>query len=161
MSFDDGYQHDADECNSSVSVGHGPSTRKENIDDSAPFRRIEIITGTARRRTWPADFKAQVTAETFAPGANISAIARQYGVSIGLVHYWRKCARDSAMSDNTVSPFQFVSVMPELPASNRQPTAKGQAGSIGIEVNGTMIHLNGSFDEANLRKVLSVVRACS
>ena len=64
-----------------------------------PPHRVEVIVGEPRRRRWSAEDKAQITAESFAPGANISAVARRYGVSAGLLHYWRRGAREKGVGD--------------------------------------------------------------
>ncbi|MBY5883986.1 transposase [Rhizobium leguminosarum] len=56
-------------------------------------RRVEVVIGEEHRRRWNPEDKATITAASFVPGANISAVARQYGVSRGLLHYWRRCAR--------------------------------------------------------------------
>ena len=50
-------------------------------NDVGGYRRIELITGTERRRRWSDEERAQILAESFAPGANISAVARRHGVS--------------------------------------------------------------------------------
>ena len=57
-----------------------------------------MIVGEARRRRWLAEDKSRITAESFASGANISAVARQNGVSLGLLHYWRRRVREVAQS---------------------------------------------------------------
>ena len=78
------------------------------------YRRVEIITGTERRRRWLAEDKARITAESFAPGVNVSAVARRHGVSIGLLHYWRRQARDSGRLEE----LQFVPIsVAEVPSS--------------------------------------------
>ncbi|MGY3372006.1 hypothetical protein ACVWZL_009131 [Bradyrhizobium sp. GM2.4] len=45
-------------------------------DFSDTLQRVEIITGTGRRRRWSADAKAAIIAESFAPGASVSAVWR-------------------------------------------------------------------------------------
>lgn len=57
------------------------------VDDRPAPRRVEVLLGKERRRRWSADEKAEITAASFVPGANISAVARQYGVSQGLLHF--------------------------------------------------------------------------
>lgn len=44
-------------------------------------RRIELITGTGRRRRWSADDKARIVVESLKPGANVSEVARRHGLS--------------------------------------------------------------------------------
>lgn len=52
-----------------------------------------ILAPQKRNRRWDPREKARITAESFEPGANISAVARHHGVSPGLLHYWRRTAR--------------------------------------------------------------------
>ena len=56
------------------------------------LRRVEVITGTARRRTWSAHEKARIVAESFEPGANVSEVARRHGVNRGQLFTWRRQA---------------------------------------------------------------------
>ncbi|MCK1504305.1 transposase [Bradyrhizobium sp. 18] len=53
------------------------------------LRRVEIITGTGRRRRWSTDAKAAI-AESFAPGASVSAVARGHDISPSLLFLWRR-----------------------------------------------------------------------
>src|ERR1700722_6515974 len=56
------------------------------------YRRIELITGTARRRRWTNDEKATIVAESTRPGVNIAEVARRFGVNRGLLQTWRRKA---------------------------------------------------------------------
>jgi transposase len=48
--------------------------------NAAGLRRFEVITGTGRRRNWPAEAKARIVAESLAPGAQVSDVARRHGI---------------------------------------------------------------------------------
>src|ERR1700746_3492108 len=56
------------------------------------LQRVEIITGTGRRRRWSTDAKAAIVAESFAPGASVSAVARRHDISPSLLFLWRRQA---------------------------------------------------------------------
>ena len=60
-------------------------------------RRIELITGTGRRRQWSADDKARIVVESLKPGANVSEVARRHGLSPQQLFGWRRQARESAV----------------------------------------------------------------
>lgn len=47
----------------------------------ATVRRLEVITGTGRRRRFSADDKARIIEETLVPGAVVSDVARRHGLS--------------------------------------------------------------------------------
>ena len=50
----------------------------------ARARRLEVFTGTGRRRTWPADEKAAIVAESYAPGRTVCGVARRHGPVMGI-----------------------------------------------------------------------------
>jgi transposase len=57
---------------------------------SDEIRRVEVITGTARRRHWPTEEKLRIVEETLQPGASISAVARRNGLAANLLYRWRR-----------------------------------------------------------------------
>lgn len=89
---------------------------------------MEIIIGGDRRRKWSRELKAQITEESFAPGANVALTARRHGVSVGLLHYWRRCARKGAQDET----LRFVPVLAGAPS---EPNA-APPGSIEVELGG-------------------------
>ncbi len=56
-------------------------------------RRIEVFTGAGRRRTWPADEKAAIVAESYAPGRTVCGVARRHGLTPAQLFTWRRLAR--------------------------------------------------------------------
>ncbi len=70
---------------------------ESNADDAAdgpsPVRRIELITGTGRRRRWSSAEKARILVESFEPGANVSEVARHNRLSPQQLFAWRREAR--------------------------------------------------------------------
>ena len=49
--------------------------------DAKGFRRVEVLSGPARRRRWSAAEKARIVAETLEPGVSASDVARRWQVS--------------------------------------------------------------------------------
>jgi transposase len=52
--------------------------------------RFEVITGPERRRRWSEDQKRAIVAESFAPGAVVSEVARRADISAGQIYRWRQ-----------------------------------------------------------------------
>ena len=52
--------------------------------------QMQIITGVDRRRRWSDDQKRAILAAAFAPGAVVSAVARQVDVNSGQIYRWRR-----------------------------------------------------------------------
>lgn len=61
---------------------------------SNPVDRIEIISGTQRRRRYTAQEKVRLVEETLQPGRTVSAVARLHGVSPSLLFQWRRRMSD-------------------------------------------------------------------
>jgi len=55
-----------------------------------PARRVEIFTGSGRRRSWSAEEKARIVAESLAPGASVSAVSRRHGLTSSQIFRWRR-----------------------------------------------------------------------
>jgi transposase len=51
---------------------------------------IELITRGEPRRRWSIEQKQAIAAESLAPGASPTVVARRYGISSGLLYNWRK-----------------------------------------------------------------------
>ena len=86
----------------------------QDMHEASDYRRIELITGRRKRRPWTAREKAEIVAASAERGANISDVARRWGVSRGLLSVWRRQAglmsRDAAVPTFvpiTVSPDEF------------------------------------------------------
>ena len=58
-----------------------------------PVRRIEIFTGTGRRRRWTPEQKARIVAETYGSGESVSAVARRHGLTAQQLFAWRRNAQ--------------------------------------------------------------------
>ena len=58
--------------------------------------RVEVITGVERRRSWSDEQKRAIVAESFAPGAIVSEVARRAEVSPGQIYRWRQEMRAAA-----------------------------------------------------------------
>ena len=65
-----------------------------NDDAKGSFRRIEVLTGPARRRRWSPEEKGRIVAETRQPGATVTEVARRWQVCPQQVWGWRREARE-------------------------------------------------------------------
>ena len=63
--------------------------------------RVEVITGRERRRRWTEDQKRAIVAESFAPGAMVSDVARRADISSGQIYRWRQELRATPVSGFT------------------------------------------------------------
>jgi transposase-like protein len=63
-----------------------------------PGRRLEVFTGAGRRRTWTAEQKAQILAESYESREKVSAVARRDGLIPQQLFGWRRDARRRAVA---------------------------------------------------------------
>lgn len=50
------------------------------IAESNSVERLEFLSGPTGRRSWPADVKTRIVAETFEPGASVADVAQRHGL---------------------------------------------------------------------------------
>lgn len=73
-------------------------SRLDHTLGPSPVRRIEVITGSEKRRRWTDDEKARVIEETLRPDAVVSEIVRRHGLTPQQVFTWRRAEVDGAGS---------------------------------------------------------------
>ena len=132
------------------------------VDASEPRGRVEIQVGAGRRRRWGDKAKGQIVAESYAPGAVVSEVARRHDISPQHLFAWRKAARAGVLSLPADEAPLFVPVVteprgagPRTEAAMRSPT------TITIEIGGAVVRAAAGVDLAWLRDVLRVVRAAT
>ena len=121
--------------------------------DGHSFRRVEIQTGTPRRRRWSDDEKAAIVAESQSPGAQASEIALRYGLHRNQLYGWRREFGSSVahtMAEGGAREFDFVPV-----------AADGGSGAaaIEIEIGGAIVRVRAGVELGLLGKVLRLLKA--
>jgi transposase len=111
------------------------------------FRRVEVITGVARRRRWTAAEKARIVAESYAPGASGTSVALRHGLHRNQIFAWRRQFR-SGTTGTADQPTDFLAIA----------LAAEGAGRIELSCAGVTIRVGNGFAAGDLRRVLQVVR---
>jgi hypothetical protein len=55
---------------------------------------LEVFTGAGRRRTWSAEQKARIVAESYESGETVSVVARRHALTAQQLFGWRSAAGD-------------------------------------------------------------------
>ena len=92
--------------------------------------RVEVITGLERRRRWSEEQKRAIVAESLAPGAIVSEVARRADVCPGQIYRWRQEFR--AVADS----FAQVLIAPPELAPGAADGAVGGGPVIEVEFTG-------------------------
>jgi len=137
----------------------------EHSADTKAIRRIEVITGTGRRRMWSAEDKARIIAETVTSGESVCAVARRHGLSPQQLFGWRRQARRPLAPSDAAVPL-FVPAVVEKPSPERGPRRRRHrrrpekvsqvSGTIEMEIDGVNIRVGRGADA---RTVAAVIRA--
>lgn len=79
------------------------STLEHTLEPEATtVHRLEVITGTGRRRRFSEDFKARIVEETLVTGSVVSEVARRHGLTPQQLFTWRRQARRPAVVANPI-----------------------------------------------------------
>ena len=62
------------------------------------YQRIELITGTRRRRCWSTNEKLRIIDESLEPGETVSSVARRNGVAPNLLYRWRRLMNEGGVA---------------------------------------------------------------
>ena len=122
--------------------------------DGQSFRRIEVLTGTQRRRRWSTAEKAAIVAESLAPGAVASTIALRHGLHRNQLYAWRRELRSAVVADAGVPIPDFVPVIAESRAIS------GTA-MIEIAVGDAVLRVGPGVDLAFLGKIVGLLKAAA
>lgn len=133
----------------------------DTIDDAAGEARRR------RRRSWSRAEKAQIVAESYAPGASVSEVARCHDVNANLVFTWRRRVRQYEPGGGaaTAALVPVTVIAEETEASASSGTADGARGVRGqpdgmMEIDlgdGRCVRVGRDVDATALRRVLSVL----
>jgi|APThiThiocy_cv2_1041547.scaffolds.fasta_scaffold32232_3 transposase len=111
-----------------------------------PVRRFEVFTGSGRRRSWSAEQKERIIAETLSGEESVSAVARRHGLTPQQLFSWRRQAGIERTVDSQELGFASVVVAP---------------GVIEIELGGVTIRVPSGSDASTVRAVLQAAKAVS
>jgi transposase len=131
---------------------------------------IELITRGERRRRWTVEQKQTIAAQSLAPGASATEVARQHGIGTGQLYNWRKALLAAQPTAASAVLGRFARV--EVAAARTAPHA-AESRLIGappltpdqptglIEIiltTGTTLRVDAQVDPRALRRVLAVLR---
>jgi len=128
-------------------------------------RRLEVITGTGRRRQFSEETKARIVEETLVPGAVVSEIARRHGLAPQQLFTWRRQARRAAAAAINEEPQQFVPAVVELPRPVRRcghhhrNRADLGSGLIEVTIDGVTVRIGHGAEAKTVAAVLRTLKA--
>ncbi len=111
--------------------------------------RIEVFSGTGRRRRWSMQAKARIVAETMEAGATVSGVARRHGLEASQVFAWRRSFRRAAR------PLEFAPVVVDGPEPSEPAAGEGL---IVIELGSAVVRIGRGADAGVITAVLAALK---
>ncbi len=137
----------------------------EAMHEGRTYQRVELITGSRRRRSWTSEEKVRIVAESVEPNANISDVARRNGVSRGLLTVWRRQTREALKTPGHASLFAAVRLRcgEERRGSAAAIDEESEAASVAscaieISIGDATIRVPMGADGATVDAVISALR---
>ncbi|KWV56636.1 insertion sequence protein [Rhizobium altiplani] len=127
-----------------------------------PLQRIEVFTGTGRRRDWSDEEKDRIVAESYSGEMSVSAVARRHGLSPGQLFTWRRQVRSQAKQEALPMFVPAVIDRPaELPPTLRKTTTRSSRpiAAIELEVGGAIVRIASGTDRATIAAVIHALKA--
>lgn len=127
------------------------------------YQRVEVITGSEKRRAYSVEDKGRLVAEAFRPGVVASEVARRHGLNVSLLYRWRRQIEEEQASPSPEPPVSFVPVRitddpPSIPDDKSAPVPPIGAGIIEIVLSsGHCLRVDRHVDAGALRRVLGVL----
>jgi transposase len=120
-------------------------------------RRLEVFTGSGRRRAWSVEQKARIIAESYETGETVSAIARRHGLTPQQLFGWRQVAQRRADDVTGAKGSAFAPVIVDAgPPCADVPIAPACAGGspvIEIVIGAATVRIPPGTDAATLQTV--------
>ena len=111
---------------------------------------MTLLTGPERRRRWSDDDRGRILAASFAPGAVVADVARQFEISTSLIYKWRKTC---------LAPAGATAFAPAVLVDAPEPPSRAQLPAILIEFpGGARVHIAATAPAALVTATLKVLR---
>jgi transposase len=126
------------------------------VNGSGPVQRVEVFTGTGRRRRWTAEQKAAIIGETYETDETVSAVARRHGLTTQQLFTWRRDARRTRASASQMA-FAPVVLEQSRPHAGDAPIAPSRSGSssvIEIRIGAATVCVPPGTELATLQLIL-------
>ena len=111
-----------------------------------------------RRRLWSADEKRRIVAETFAPGASVSTVARRNDLNANLLFTWRRQVGEIAAVPAGEAMTLVPATITDEPGTTVSPSSSVAAGRMEIVLaSGDRVFVGADVDAEALTRVVKVL----
>ncbi|KQP67688.1 hypothetical protein ASF41_21725 [Methylobacterium sp. Leaf111] len=143
------------------------SMLEDMVEPPRSFRRLEVITGVGGRRRWSDAERERILAEATAPGAVVSVVARQHGMSPQHLFTWLRSARRAVTALPEAPQLKFVPALVEDVATDPAPRRSRlrtshrctPTAAIELDLAGVTVRIGAGACEATIASVIRALKA--
>jgi transposase len=146
-------------------LGHVTVTERMHMsrDGEEQVRRIEVFTGSGRRRVWSDEDKSRIVAESYLEDETVSGVARRHGLTAQQLFGWRRATRNAAGVAPVSSAPLFAPAVIEAGGAEptrvpRGPARVRQTAAIEMEIDGVNIRVGRGADAKTVTAVLRALK---
>jgi transposase len=130
--------------------------------------RVEVFTGTRRRRPWSDEDKARIVAESYGDGITVCEVARRNDICPSQLFTWRRELRQPVEPVET--PLFVPAVIEEAPVPEpvsavrpvrrlHRPQRRTSAAPIEVSMDGISVRIGRGADATLIAAVLDALKA--
>ena len=134
-----------------------PSDDHMSKADAGTARRIEIFTGSGRRREWSPEQKATIVAESYAGQSSVCDVARQHGLTPTQLFSWRRAARLRAAEERPEFVPAILEASVDKPDQEQQTTDRSPV--IGFDLHGASVWICSGADAGLVSAIIHALKA--
>ena len=125
---------------------------------AARAQRIEVFTGSGRRRDWAVEQKASIVAESYRSG-NVSEVARHHGLTPTQLFTWRRAARPHGAAALDTPPEFVPAVVDAATGEGVEPRTLDADPLIGFELEGANVWICPGADTGMVTTIIRALKA--
>lgn len=118
--------------------------------------RSEVLSGPERRRRWTFEQKARIVAESLAPDAVASEVARRHGVHPNQLYGWRREVRENASAQ--LADFVAVTVAADPLATEPALPRPGDVSGIELRIGDAEMRIGADVDPTAITAAIRALR---
>jgi transposase len=123
-----------------------------------PVRRLEVLTGPERRRSYKDADKVRLVAETLKPGVCVAELARRHGLHPQQLYTWRRQARRGELALLAEDAPMFAAVI-EAPEPAATPAPPSAGSEVVIELGELRLRIGPDVPPARVAALVKALRS--
>jgi transposase len=113
----------------------------------------QISEGRRRRRSWPAEEKRRIVAETYSAGSSVARVARRHELNANMLFTWRREMRAAADDGESAVKFVPATITGRTPATSSEAAGRMEI----VLASGDRVIVGADVDASALTRVVKAL----